>query len=223
MLKPKQKKFVTEIMFHSPWRRYFFPRYLYNFTPPQLCFLCRCIEDTKHISGAISEIGCSIGSSTVFLNKYLDAQNICKEYYALDSFSGFLDEDINFEVAKRGKARGQFSAFQINKKKWFDETMRMNGITRVHSIEADVNQYDLTTLGPLSFSLLDVDLYRPMKKALHELYEVLSPGGIIVVDDCTTANNTCDGSDQAYREFMKEKNLPEQIIHGKLGLIRKPG
>ncbi|MPZ40311.1 MAG: hypothetical protein GEU95_20080 [Rhizobiales bacterium] len=30
-----------------------------------------------------------------------------------------------------------------------------------------------------------MDLYRPMKKAMPELYDVLSPGGIIVVDGWT--------------------------------------
>ncbi|HEX7502777.1 MAG TPA: TylF/MycF/NovP-related O-methyltransferase [Acidobacteriota bacterium] len=214
---------MGEILFHSPWRRYFFPRYLYNFTPPQLCFLCQCIEDTAHVAGAVVEVGCSIGSTTVFLNKAMDALNIEKEYLALDTFSGFAAGDTRFEVAERGKSRDLFNAFQVNKRKWFDDTMRRNGITRVRSIAADVNECDLTMLGPISFSLLDVDLYRPMKKGLPELYEVLSPGGIIVVDDCTSANRTCDGSEQAYREFMKERGLLPQIVLGKLGVVRKQG
>ena len=60
--------------------------------------------------------------------------------------------------------------------------MQDNGITRVTSTQADVNKFDLRTLGPLSFVLFDVDLYRPMKKGLPELYEMLSPGGIMVLD-----------------------------------------
>ena len=92
---------------------------------------------------------------------------------------------------------------------------------RVKSIEADVNQYDLRTLGPLSFCLLDVDLYRPIRKSLKELYDVLSPGGIMVVDDCDESNRVWDGADQAYKEFMKDAGRPIEIRHGKLGLIRK--
>jgi len=154
---------------------------------------------------------------------YMDFQNIEKAYYAIDTFSGFISDDIEFEVAIRGKARKLFTGFfQANKKKWFDGTMQQNKITRVRSIEADVNEFDLTTIGPLSFSLLDVDLYRPTKKALRELYEVLTPGGIIVVDDCDSSNIRWDGSDQAYKEFVKEIGQAAQIIHGKLGVIRKP-
>ncbi len=99
--------------------------------------------------------------------------------------------------------------------------MRQNNITGICSIETDVNEYDLTTLGPLSFVLLDVDLYRPIRKALPELYQVLSPGGIMVVDDCDPSSDRWDGSDQAYKEFMEERSLPSQIIYGKLGIIRK--
>ena len=221
-MNPRLMRIIKEIQFNSPFRRYFFPRYRYNFTPPQLCFLCQCIEETRHIEGAIAEIGCAHGSTTVFLNKYMLAQNIEKDYYAVDTFSGFVPEDIIFEVSNRSKIKDLFTGFQVNKKKWFDGTMRQNEITRVRSIEVDVNEYDLTTFGPISFALLDVDLYRPMKKSLHEIYEALNPKGLIVVDDCDSSNTLWDGSDQAYKEFVKERNIPVQIVHGKLGLIRKP-
>jgi len=151
----------------------------------------------------------------------MDAQNIQKDYYVVDTFSGFVAEDIKFEVVNRSKTKDLFNGFKVNSKKWLDKTMLNNNITRVSSIQADVNEYDLTSLGPISFSMLDVDLYRPMKKSLPELYEVLSPGGIIVVDDCDASVFSTDGSDQAYKEFMKERNQTAQIIHGKLGVIKK--
>lgn len=219
---PVLKKFSKEILFYSPLRRFFLPRYDYLFNPSELCFLCQCIEETRHVEGAITEIGCSKGATTVFLNKYMDSQNIQKDYYAVDTFSGFVAEDIGFEVTNRGKSRDIFNILQDNKKKWFDRTMQDNRITRVRSIEADVNEYDLTTLGPLSFSLLDVNLYRPTKKALHELYEVLSPHGIIIVDDVGTSPIHSDGADEAYREFIQERDLRPEIYHSKLGVISKP-
>lgn len=216
------RKFFKDIQFYSPWRRYFFPRYSYNFTPPQLIFLCNCIEETKNVAGSIAEVGCANGRTTVFLNKYMSAQEIEKKYYALDTFSGFVEEDIQFEVNNRNKNRKLFKHFRLNKQKWFDGTIKQNKINRVVSIQADVNLYDLTTLGPFSFVLLDVDLYRPIKKALKELYQELTPGGIIVVDDCDADNVAWDGSDQAYKEFMDERNDPIKIVHNKLGIVRKP-
>ena len=46
-------RLLKEIQFQSPLRRYFFPRYLYNFTPPQLCFLCECLEKTGTFPGIL--------------------------------------------------------------------------------------------------------------------------------------------------------------------------
>jgi len=51
--------------------------------------------------------------------------------------------------------------------------MQDNCVGNVQFIKVDVNEFDLTTLGSLSFCLLNVDLYHPMKKAIPELYEVL--------------------------------------------------
>jgi len=214
-------KLVKEILFNSPLRKYFFPRYLYNFSAPQLCFLCQCLEDTRDVEGSVAEIGCADGTATVFLNKYMSARAIEKNYYAVDTFSGFVAKDIDYEVSNRGKAKNLFWGFERNKKKWFDGTMDLNGITGVQTIEADVNEFDLKELGPLSFVLLDVDLYRPMKKALPELYEVLTPGGMIVVDDCDPSDERWDGSEQAYREFMNSIDEPERIVHKKLGIVIK--
>jgi len=198
--------------------------YEFNFTVPQLCFLCRCVEQVREVKGALAEVGCGSGDTTVFINKYLDAQKIDKKYYAIDTFSGFVSEDVAYEVSERQKDPSLYRihSFEMNMKKWFDYTMDRNGIRRVVSIQTDVNNYDLRTLGALSFVLLDVDLYRPMKKSLPELYDVLAPNGIMVVDDCDSKSLAWDGSDQAYKEFVTEMNLPIEVVHDKLGIVRKP-
>lgn len=222
MIKSRLHKLVGEILWLSPLRRYIWPRSPINFTAPQLCFLCECIEKTMNVPGSIAEIGCARGATTVFLNNYMDARGIEKHYFAIDTFSGFLDGDIQYEVSIRGGGKDLFaSAFAVNKKKWFDGTMKLNHIDRVKSIQADVNQFDFSTLGNLSFCLLDVDLYQPIKNSLKPLYDRLSVGGIIVVDDCDPDNPKWNGSYQAYEEFTKKNSLPLRIVHGKLGMIEK--
>jgi O-methyltransferase len=194
--------------------------YLYNFTVPQLIFLCECIEKVRDVNGVIAEIGVYEGATSVFLNKYMDAAKIDKKYYAIDTFSGFVDQDITYEVSNRQKNPLLYTGFKTSKNA-FDVTMNRNDIQRVVSIQADVNEYNLTSVGNLSFALLDVDLYRPMKKSLKELYRILSPNGIIIVDDCDEKSEAWDGSDQAYKEFMQEINQPVEIKHSKLGIVRK--
>jgi O-methyltransferase len=193
---------------------------IYCFTLPQLIFLCHCIEQVREVKGAMAEVGVFEGHTTEFINRYMDATKIEKKYYAIDTFSGFVPEDIDYEVSKRQKDPSLYAGFKTSKKD-FDSAMKRNDISRVVSIQADVNKYDLTSLGPLSFVLLDVDLYKPIKKSLKELYSVLSPNGIIIVDDCNDKSITFDGSDQAYKEFMQEIDQPVEIVLGKLGIVRK--
>lgn len=217
------RKLVREVQFLPPLRRFFFPRFQSMMTPAQLCFLCQCIEKTREVPGQVVEVGCALGTTTIFLNKYMDAQNIDKRYICVDTFSGFVAEDINYEVTKRGKRADQLTAFQVNKKSWFDGTMAMNGITRVQSIKADINKLDFSMLGDIAFCLLDVDLYRPIAHALPYLFSALSPGGIIVVDDCDPRHTRWDGADQAYKKFMEQMSMPPRVVFNKLGVIEKTG
>jgi len=218
----QMKKLLKELQFHSPFRHNFFPKYGYNFTVPQLCFLCESLTETREIPGSVVEIGCHNGATTVLFNRLMDDLGMHKDYYAIDTFSGFTREDVDFEVKHRGKRGDLFAgAFEVNSKRWFDGTMEQNHITRVQSIQADINHFDMSTHAPYSFVLLDVDLYKPTKKVLAELYAAMSPGGIIIVDDCDEADMRWDGADQAYKEFAAEIGQPIRIVQQCLGVLNK--
>jgi O-methyltransferase len=213
---------LKELQMISPLRRRGVPTYQLAFGPSQLQFMCQCIDATREVEGRIAEIGCNDGRTTIYLCMYLFDTKCEKRYVAMDTFAGFAPEDVEFEKIHRGKKVRFEYLFRHNKKKWFDFTMEVSNISRVESIQADVNRYDLTSLAPLSFVLLDVDLYRPMKKALPELYRALSPGGIMIADDCNPGDRWWDGAYYAYLEFMESLGQPPEIVHGKLGVIRKP-
>ena len=97
--------------------------------------------------------------------------------------------------------------------------MANNRVTRVKSIQADVSSFDFGPYEKISFCLIDVDLTRPVRKALEEVYSRMAPGGIIVVDDCAP-NKKYDGAFEAYTEFVRQVGLEPDIHHGKLGVIR---
>ena len=213
---------IKELQIRSPLKRYFFPRYQYMFSPAQLCFLCECVERAVAIDGALVEIGCAQGQTTVFLNKHIDALKADKKYFAIDTFGGFTPEDVRVERNERGKTGESLTAFAVNSKRWFDYTMSINSVERVTSIEADANTFNYDQLGRVAFCLVDVDLYRPVKHALQEIWPRMAPGGIVVVDDCTKEQVDFDGALQAYEEFVRERGMPSRIVHGKLGVIEVP-
>jgi O-methyltransferase len=216
------RSFYTELLLRTRLGNYCLPRWRYNFTVPQLIFLCNCVDKTKEVPGSIVEAGCALGSTTVFLNKYMDAEEMEKDFFCIDTFTGFLEKDIEYEAYERGKSPEFYktSIFQLNKKQWFDETMKLNDITRVQSIQADVSEFDFSVLGLISLCLLDVDLYIPTKKSLPHLFEALHPNGILIVDDCNPNCEQWDGAWHAYQEFMDEINQPVRIVLDKLGIIQ---
>ena len=194
--------------------------YNYMFDPLQLRFLMDCIQDTSRIPGCCVEAGVARGDTAALLKKWMDVQGIKKDYIALDTFSGFVHSDAEYEIQTRRKSTDIRFEFSVNKKEWFDYSMKISNVTGVTSIEVDVSKFNFDSISPISFCLLDVDLYLPIKKCLPRIYDNMSPGGIIVVDDCEP-EKLYDGALQAYEEFVVNIRVPKKIECGKLGVIRK--
>jgi len=67
--------------------------------PPQVIeILIQTINETKNLPGNIIECGSNRCGTTSILAQYLKSKNIMKKIYALDSFSGFIPEEIRKEI-----------------------------------------------------------------------------------------------------------------------------
>lgn len=206
-----KKKFLGDRVFRV---------YPYLFSPRQLITLANEISRTSQIPGCILEVGCAWGATTVFLRRHMKEERIEKQYFAIDTFSGFVDHHIQFEIDKRGKHEDISKWFVQNKKSWFDYTIECNQAWPVNSIQMDATQFSYSTISPIAFALIDIDLYVPIASVLPKIYEELSPGGTIIVDDCKP-NEMWDGALQAYQEFVDKQNHKHDIREGKLGFITK--
>ena len=220
MIHPKRivSSAIRSLLWYTPLRRLLFYRYNYNFTPEQLAFLVQCLNETRDVSGDVFEVGCARGHTTCFLNRHLQSSGIAKDYYCIDTFGGFTAEDVAFEITQRGKKRSDFTAFRSNSLKWFEYTLKQNGCRRTFCVRTDVQNFEFCR--PISFCLLDVDLYRPTISALRRIWPMLSPGGIIVIDDCKQGNQW-DGAMQAYSEFTETEKIPPRFLLDKLGLLQR--
>ena len=69
--------------------------------------------------------------------------------------------------------------------------------------------------------MVDVDLMRPVARALEGIHPRMAPGGFIVVDDCAP-DGMYEGAYAAYTEFVRRWGLPVDIRHDKLGVIQIP-
>ena len=195
-------------------------RYQYMFSPAQLAFLCEQITNVADIPGSILEVGCESGKTTVFLNRHIDTLGVAVDYYAIDTFSGFTVDDLESERAL-GRDRWYYALFRGNSKARFDRTMRRNGVKRVTSFRADATTFDYANISPFRMVLVDLDLHRPVLLTLNAIHDLVSPGGVIVIDDCQQ-DGAWGGAYDAFMEFAKEKGVEPVIMHGKLGVIVKP-
>jgi O-methyltransferase len=202
------------------YNRTFFNVYPFMFAPHQLTVLDQAVRDVRDIPGCFVEAGCAFGASTVFLRKSMQYYGINAPYYAIDTFSGFVKEQVAHETEKRGKPQFIAGEFSENKQAWFDRSIALHEIDGVTSIKSDVTKFDFSSLGPIAFCLLDVDIYLPMKDALPKIYDALAPGGILVIDDCE-ANVLYDGAQQAFEEFIAERGLQRNVVAEKIGLLTK--
>ena len=210
-----------QVVFQIPFVGNLFDyRYDYMFSPGQLAFLCEQITNVAEIPGSILEVGCATGHTTVFLNRHIGAIDLDVNYYAIDTFDGFTDEDLESERAL-GRDYWYAPVFRGNSKARFDRTMKRNGVKRVTSFQADASTFDYAKIAPFCMALVDLDLYRPVLLTLRAIYDLMSPGGIIVIDDCEESG-LWEGAYQALMEFTKEMSIEPVIKHGKLGVISKP-
>jgi O-methyltransferase len=217
------KRLQRKLLFLTPLKRYLIPRYQYSFSPCQLSFINKCFLESHLLAGVSLEIGCYVGSTTVFLNANYRYQLKARPYYAIDTFSGFTSTDIKYEEEQRGKnltGIDNETLFSMNSQSRFEYTMKINGFDNVKSIKLDADHIDAWgNHETIAFCLIDVDLYLPTRKSLEYVIPRMADGGTIIVDDCVD-NSQFDGAFQALREMADEKRFKYQIVEDKLGLIK---
>ena len=170
----------------------------------------------KNIPGDYVECGVWKGGNIMLIKKFLENENIeNKKIYAFDTFEGMPDPDKNdFDLAKNVSA----SALLNNDK---DKTSNLWGFCSLEDVKKNLtknlkdthNIYFIKgrveeTLNvkeniPEKISLLrlDTDWYSSTKKELEVLYEKVSPGGVIIIDDY----GHWGGAKKAVDEFFKDK------------------
>jgi hypothetical protein len=77
--------------------------YPYLFAPKQFVVLTEHIKAAGSVLGCFVEAGCARGATTVFLTRFMNGEGIERDYYAIDTFSGFADKQAEHEIKYRGK------------------------------------------------------------------------------------------------------------------------
>ena len=171
-----------------------------------------CMEEIlrNNIPGDFIETGVWRGGTTIFMRGFLASYDVKDRFvWVADSFMGVPpssheeDKDIDLSASvlpvlavSLEKVKELFSRYDLLDsqvkflKGWFKDTLHTAPISQ------------------LSLLRLDGDLYESTMDALEALYDKVSPGGFIIIDDywsvpsCKVAINT----------FRKERKIEDELI-----------
>jgi O-methyltransferase len=139
----------------------------------------------EQIPGDVIETGVWRGGATIFMRSHLAAHGVTdRTVWVADSFSGVpepnVQEDLAYDISKRTnpilaiseeRVRDLFRRYDLLDNQvqflpgWFRDTLSLAPIAR------------------LALLRLDGDLYESTMDALLALYDKVSPGGFVIVDD----------------------------------------
>lgn len=178
----------------------------------------------EDVPGDLIETGVWRGGACILMRAVLEACGDKKRrVFAADSFAGLPPPDSRFPQDKLGT---------------FDFHLRPELSVSLEAVQENFTRYglldsrvvflkgffrdSLPTLNQESFSLirLDGDLYSSTTDALENLYDLVSPGGFIIVDDYGTVFD----ARRAVRDFREKRKIEEPMfsVDGDAVYWRKP-
>ena len=171
-------------------------------TPRHIEFILDSLEKTlvDDIVGDVVELGCNIGTTSVFIRKMLDVHKKGKNFHVYDSFEGLPkkreEDDFSIEQYTEGSCRCSkdqflrvFERFQLEvptiNSGWFSEI--------------DNGKYP----DNISFAFFDGDFYQSITDSFHKIYHKLSKGAIVCVHDFGWEK--LPGAKKAGEDFLRDK------------------
>jgi O-methyltransferase len=204
MLRERIKRLVAPVRYRNPAPELSIDRlYLY----------LDALWHTRALPGAAVEIGCFQCGTSAWAYRFLAAIDCPREYVCVDTFNGFPRDQFENDVrlGTRAMHRGGFSA---NSRALVQQMLDRWGASAIRLVEADIVASPAAVLPPrIAVALVDVDLEAPTFAALEKIYARLSPGGIILVDDCAE-NDDFRGARVAYQRFAAACGVPARYAFG---------
>jgi predicted O-methyltransferase YrrM len=184
---------------HSP----FLPRVYRGSLDRYLYFLDQ-LNKIRAIEGDIVECGVSIGHGALLFLLISEYLGVERTYYGFDSFAGFPDPVEKDEVTPiTGKgfwASPPEAVLRVLRDGRIPESKIRD---RVRLSKGLFDETLPKFQGKIALLHLDCDLYESYKIALTELYDKVSPGGVIMFDEYADAR--WPGARKAIDEFFADK------------------
>lgn len=163
----------------------------------------------KGTDGAVVEMGCYVGTASLFIRRLLDEADPGRQFHVYDSFAGLPpkgSEDnspagLQFQTGALAASKQEFVTnfkkarlrVPVIHKGWFE------GLASRDMPEC------------VAFAFLDGDYYSSIASCLHLIEPRLAPGGMIIVDDYQS--EALPGARKAVDAWLKDKDYALGVAH----------
>lgn len=156
----------------------------------------------QSIEGDVVELGCNVGTVSLFIRRFLDRNGSSKRFFVYDSFEGLPEkrkEDGNDPFYRTGccqcKAQELIDNFQL---------------AELTVPEIKQGRFSEITEWPdkIAFAFFDGDFYSSILDSFGQVYPKMTAGSRIAIHDYR--NPGLPGVERACLEFLKDK--PESIV-----------
>ena len=173
-------------------------------------------KQTSTVRGEILEFGIFKGNSFFRWIKFRDLleQTSSRKVIGFDIFGDFPEAKFEGDKRRRDDFVEETNGGKSISLEEMQELLDKQALSKnVELVKGDilVTLKDYLNKNPhLKISLLhiDVDLYEPVKEILEQLYDRVSTGGIIILDDYGTFAGTNKAVDDFFKNKAEVKKLP---------------
>ncbi len=155
---------------------------------------------TAQVPGEVTEFGCYVGTTALFLQRRLIADRPVRTLHVYDSFEG-LPAKTAADASPAGSAfrPGALKAGKAD----LIRSFRQAGLPRPQIHKAWFGDLTPADLPPaIAFAFLDGDYYQSILDSLRLIWPRLSPGSRVVIDDY--ASEALPGVAKAVNNWLKD-------------------
>ncbi|HEU4965918.1 MAG TPA: TylF/MycF/NovP-related O-methyltransferase [Candidatus Saccharimonadales bacterium] len=174
----------------------------------------------KQIPGDVVELGCYIGTTSLFIQRLLDEHpnGAGRTFHAYDSFAGLPEKSIaDASVAGTSFKAGELT---VSKKQFVREFKRAQvRLPIVH--KAWFNELSASDIPEhVAFAFLDGDFYDSILSSLKLVWPRMTPGGLVLIDDY--GREALPGVERAVRDFFQHRTLPPLRVAHNIAILKVP-
>jgi O-methyltransferase len=168
----------------------------------------------NNIEGCFVEAGVWSGATAIFMKALIEKYDLNRNLWLLDSYGGAIDSSV-FKKEKDILAIKKFLSWTDVKTPTLSDVInnfnRFDLLDdRVKMLKGDVfKTIDQFTETPIALFRLDLDFFESTYFMLQQLYDKVTPGGYIIIDDYNVEEFNCK---DAVDLFRKERNITSKII-----------